>query len=211
MPSRTRSKGKQRDALTRQLRAEGQPRAEVAARLRAREHVSKRVAMRLARGWTQREVARCWNERWPAGDGSAGITGQVISYWETWPHPVREPTARTLRPSTPRPARFHGRGRAREGPAWSKPAAKGITRHRTPPRQAQRKYGYPMSFWRPVTGGDPKPTHADLARLLSSFHALGTGPCDLPSFDPLGPSFTRLARAVAIPDADRGNGNETAH
>jgi Ser/Thr protein kinase RdoA (MazF antagonist) len=63
--------------------------------------------------------------------------------------------------------------------------------------------GYPVSFWQPVTGGNPTPTHADLARLLASFHALGAGPCDLPSFDPLGPSFTRLARAAGIPDADR--------
>lgn len=48
-----------------------------------------------------------------------------------------------------------------------------------------------------------KPTHTDLARLLASFHALGAGPCDLPPFDPLGPSFTRLARAAGIPDTDR--------
>jgi Ser/Thr protein kinase RdoA (MazF antagonist) len=63
--------------------------------------------------------------------------------------------------------------------------------------------GHPVSFWQMVTGGDPEPTHADLARLLASFHALGDGPCELPSFDPLGPSFTRLARAAGILDADR--------
>jgi Ser/Thr protein kinase RdoA (MazF antagonist) len=63
--------------------------------------------------------------------------------------------------------------------------------------------GHPVSFWRQVTGGDPEPTHADLARLLASFHALGDGPCDLPSFDPLGPSFKRLAGAAGIPDTDR--------
>jgi len=96
MSSRTRSKREQRDALTRRLRAEGQPWAQVAAQVQAAEHVSKRVAMRLAHGWTQWEVARRWNERWPAGDGGAGITDQVISYWETWPHSGREPTVRTL-------------------------------------------------------------------------------------------------------------------
>src|SRR6266851_5530444 len=96
MPSRTRSKREQRDALTRQLRAEGQSWAQIAARIRAGEHVNKRVAMRLAHGWTQWEVARRWNERWPAEDGGAGITGQVISYWETWPQSGREPSVKTL-------------------------------------------------------------------------------------------------------------------
>ena len=32
--------------------------------------------------------------------------------------------------------------------------------------------GHPVSFWRAVTGGEPTPTHADLARLLAAFHAL---------------------------------------
>jgi len=36
--------------------------------------------MRLAHGLTQWQAARRWNERWPAEDGGAGITGQVISY-----------------------------------------------------------------------------------------------------------------------------------
>jgi nucleotide-binding universal stress UspA family protein len=27
--------------------------------------------------------------------------------------------------------------------------------------------GYPVSFWRAVSGGDPEPTHVDLARLLA--------------------------------------------
>jgi hypothetical protein len=96
MPSRVRSKREQRDALTRQLRAEGQSWAQVAARIQVAERVSKRVAMRLARGWTQWEVARRWNERWPAEGGGGGITAQVISYWETWPHSGREPSVRTL-------------------------------------------------------------------------------------------------------------------
>jgi hypothetical protein len=48
--------------------------------------------MRLAHGWTQWEMARRWNERWPAEDGGAGISDQVISYWETWPQSGREPS-----------------------------------------------------------------------------------------------------------------------
>src|ERR1035437_9441160 len=45
--------------------------------------------------------------------------------------------------------------------------------------------GHPVSFWQTVTGGDPAPTHADLARLLAAFHGLGDCPCDLADFDPL--------------------------
>jgi hypothetical protein len=96
MPSRARSKREQRDALTRRLRADGQSWAQVAARIQAAEHVSRRAAMRLAHGWTQWEAARRWNERWPADDGGAGITDQVISYWETWPQSGREPSVKTL-------------------------------------------------------------------------------------------------------------------
>jgi hypothetical protein len=32
--------------------------------------------------------------------------------------------------------------------------------------------GQPVSFWRAVTGGDLRPTQADLARLLANFHQL---------------------------------------
>src|ERR1035441_3775090 len=31
--------------------------------------------------------------------------------------------------------------------------------------------GHPVSFWHAVTGGDPAPTHIDLARLLAAYHA----------------------------------------
>src|SRR5260370_27145541 len=31
--------------------------------------------------------------------------------------------------------------------------------------------GHPVTFWYRVTGGDPVPTHVDLARLLAAFHA----------------------------------------
>ncbi len=63
--------------------------------------------------------------------------------------------------------------------------------------------GHPVSFWHTVTGGEPAPTHVDLARLLASFHALGDSPCDLASFDPLRTSESRLAEADGIAPGDR--------
>ncbi|HUY46614.1 MAG TPA: aminoglycoside phosphotransferase family protein [Streptosporangiaceae bacterium] len=62
--------------------------------------------------------------------------------------------------------------------------------------------GYPVSFWDAVTGGDPEPTHVDLARLLASFHSLADCPCELPTFDPIGPSEARLAKASGVAPKD---------
>jgi Ser/Thr protein kinase RdoA (MazF antagonist) len=56
----------------------------------------------------------------------------------------------------------------------------------------------PVTFWHTVTGGDPVPDHIDLARLLAAFHMAPDCPCELASFDPLGPSFSRLANADAV-------------
>jgi Ser/Thr protein kinase RdoA (MazF antagonist) len=63
--------------------------------------------------------------------------------------------------------------------------------------------GHPVSFWHTVTGGEPTPTHIDLARLLASFHALGDCPCDLAAFDPLQAVESRLVNAAGIAAADR--------
>ena len=63
--------------------------------------------------------------------------------------------------------------------------------------------GHPVSFWHSVTGGDPAPTYTDLARLLKAFHDLGDCPCDLPGFDPLRTSESRLAAAQGVADNDR--------
>ena len=63
--------------------------------------------------------------------------------------------------------------------------------------------GHPVSFWYTVTGGEPVPTTADLARLLASFHALGDCPCDLPGFDPLRSVASRIAQADDVGSADR--------
>jgi len=40
-----------------------------------------RVAFRLAHGWSQREAADRWNDRWPADPK----TFKNLSYWELWP------------------------------------------------------------------------------------------------------------------------------
>lgn len=63
--------------------------------------------------------------------------------------------------------------------------------------------GHPVSFWHTVTGGEPEPTHVDLARLLASFHALGDCPCDLADFNPIQSVRSRLAKANDISAADR--------
>lgn len=64
--------------------------------------------------------------------------------------------------------------------------------------------GHPVSFWRTVTGGEPRPEQADLARLLAGFHALPDCPCELEAFDPLGPSLARLEVADDVRPEDRG-------
>jgi Ser/Thr protein kinase RdoA (MazF antagonist) len=62
---------------------------------------------------------------------------------------------------------------------------------------------HPVSFWRTVTGGDPMPTHADLARLLAAFHGLSGCPCDMPGFDPLRITGSRLAAPDGVTAEDR--------
>jgi hypothetical protein len=58
---------------------------------------------------------------------------------------------------------------------------------------------HPVTFWHTVTGGDPAPTHIDLARLLAAFHKAPDCPCELASFDPLRTSQSRLASAGTVP------------
>lgn len=38
-----------------------------------------------------------WNDRWPPGPASSGVTDKNISYWETWPQSGHEPSLRTLK------------------------------------------------------------------------------------------------------------------
>jgi Ser/Thr protein kinase RdoA (MazF antagonist) len=62
--------------------------------------------------------------------------------------------------------------------------------------------GHPVTFWHAVTGGEPAPTHIDLARLLAAYHAAPDCPCDLVTFEPLTTSRSRLAKAEGIDRAD---------
>jgi aminoglycoside phosphotransferase (APT) family kinase protein len=63
--------------------------------------------------------------------------------------------------------------------------------------------GRPVTFWHMVTGGDPVPTHIDLARLLAAFHAARDCPCELPDFEPLRTSKGRLAGVDGVAPDDR--------
>jgi aminoglycoside phosphotransferase (APT) family kinase protein len=63
--------------------------------------------------------------------------------------------------------------------------------------------GHPVSFWYAVTGGEPIPTHIDLARLLAAYHGAPDCPCDLGTFQPLTTSASRLARAEGVATGDR--------
>ena len=63
--------------------------------------------------------------------------------------------------------------------------------------------GRPVSFWQTVTGGEPTPTQADLARLLAAFHGLGGSPCDLAGFAPFQVPESRLAAPAGVTREDR--------
>ena len=67
--------------LAAELRRRGLPPATIATTLRDRYGVNARVAMRLACGWSQADVAAAWCTRWPDDPK----TFKNISYWENWP------------------------------------------------------------------------------------------------------------------------------
>jgi hypothetical protein len=67
--------------LAARLRVENKTWPEVSAIFADRYRVNMRVAFRLARGWSQGDVADEWCRRWPADKK----TFKNISYWELWP------------------------------------------------------------------------------------------------------------------------------
>jgi hypothetical protein len=97
MSQRDPSRRARRAALTRELRVRGESWPDIARRIASDERVNMRVAFRLAHSMTQYDVATYWNKLFPTADGSAGLTAQNISYWETWPQSGREPSVHSYK------------------------------------------------------------------------------------------------------------------
>jgi len=77
-----------------QLRQSGWTFSAIAKDWSARHGLNPRVAMRLAHGLTQAQVAERWNDLWP---DPIPKTAKHISYWEIWPEPGgRAPSLDTL-------------------------------------------------------------------------------------------------------------------
>jgi hypothetical protein len=81
MSVRVRSVKEAQLRLSQELRAAGKTWAEVASVFRREYNVNARVALRIARGWSQNDAAEKWNERWP----DDLKTFKNFSYWERWP------------------------------------------------------------------------------------------------------------------------------
>ena len=81
MPAAPSSQRRERAELSARLRAAGRTWPEIAEAFRSRYRVNARAAMRLAHGWSQREVADQWTNAWPDDPK----TLKHISYWEQWP------------------------------------------------------------------------------------------------------------------------------
>ncbi|MFL6056307.1 MAG: hypothetical protein ACJ72W_25920 [Actinoallomurus sp.] len=87
-----RSLKRELDDLRATMRADGRTWREIAQVVRDRHRVNPRIAFRLAHGWTQEDVARLYNERWP----ESPKTPKHVSYWENWePGAPPSPSART--------------------------------------------------------------------------------------------------------------------
>lgn len=81
MSSRVRSQRQEQRKLSAQLRTQHKTWAEIAAVFCERYQLNMRAALRVAHGWSQRDVADRWNSQWPADLK----TFKNFSYWELWP------------------------------------------------------------------------------------------------------------------------------
>lgn len=97
MPRKYRSRRARLAALSASLRAQGWTWTEIGHRIAREENVNTRVAMRLAHGMTQVDVAGEWNALFPAAADSAGMGDKRISYWESWPIGGYEPSLKSLK------------------------------------------------------------------------------------------------------------------
>lgn len=81
MATRSRSIRQEQLELVSTLREQRASWPIIARALSEQYGVNMRVAFRLAHGWSQREAADRWNQRWPAEPK----TFKNLSYWENWP------------------------------------------------------------------------------------------------------------------------------
>lgn len=81
MPVKTRSLRQEQLERSTRLREEGRTWVEIAEVFGRTYGLNPRNSLRLAHGWSQREAADLWNERWPDDPK----TFKNFSYWEMWP------------------------------------------------------------------------------------------------------------------------------